>query len=113
MEEHPVLRRPLFLLHPCQTGTIMDMVQQKDDDDLTPARWLGVDYSLKLRPEVVSDDSTRTTREAPQQTSDDEIGTSSDNYAGALRYLLIWLCVAGHRFKLGPCPQTWQKGFTF
>jgi ubiquitin-like-conjugating enzyme ATG10 len=77
-EDHPLLGRPFYLLHPCRTGDVM-------------GRLLGPRH-------LASGDSVEAAA----------AGATAEPESSSLRYLLAWMCVAGQPVGLSPSPEHWN-----
>ena len=84
-EEHPVLHCPAYMLHPCQTGEVMQLL-------------------LASEKEKESDDDD----DAVEERKTDTTSSNESREQHCLRYLLAWLCVAGGPFKLRLSPEEWH-----
>lgn len=92
-EEHPLLRRPFYMLHPCQTEAIMQLLTNPEDDsqlDGAPAA-----------AAAGSREATGATALPPQ--------AAPAAHGRMLRYLLAWLSVAGQPLGLSPPVELWLQ----
>ncbi|EFN54044.1 hypothetical protein CHLNCDRAFT_136113 [Chlorella variabilis] len=91
--EHPLLRRPFYMLHPCQTEAIMQLLTNPEDDsqlDGAPAA-----------AAAGSREATGATALPPQ--------AAPAAHGRMLRYLLAWLSVAGQPLGLSPPVELWLQ----
>lgn len=93
LQEHPLLRRPFYMLHPCQTEAIMQLLTNPEDDsqlDGAPAA-----------AAAGSREATGATALPPQ--------AAPAAHGRMLRYLLAWLSVAGQPLGLSPPVELWLQ----
>ncbi|KAL4856372.1 Ubiquitin-like-conjugating enzyme [Chlorella vulgaris] len=79
--EHPLLGRPMLMLHPCQTEAVMKLLVEGEDEEAQPAG---------------CGSAAPASRAAP-----------SAGQRPLLRYLLAWLSVAGQPLGLSPPAALW------
>ena len=80
-EDHPVLHRPFYLLHPCQTRSVMAL----------------------LRGEPAADSGGEAAASGQRQGEEEAAAE-----AEGLHYLAAWLCVVSQPLGLSPSPAEWR-----
>lgn len=86
-EHHPVLHRPFYMLHPCQTGQVMEELIQKMD-------------------QLSHGDGEERVERSRGSTP------GAEKQEDGCRYLLAWLSVAGRPVGGAPTPIEWQDAMT-
>ena len=84
-EHHPVLHRPFYMLHPCQTGQIMEELLSRSTERLL----------IKTTAAVENSNSR-----------------NDDGLKDGCMYLLAWLSVVGRPMGVAPTPAEWQDAVT-
>ena len=108
VQDHPVLNRPCFMLHPCQTAALLELMlpsmsgsRTKFADTHPPA--VGLHDSganaAQLTTRLLCSDDSRASCEAHAEQNSPPIATCNAA-AWQLRYMLAWWSVVGSVVKL-------------
>lgn len=124
-EEHPFLHRPFLMLHPCQTGAIMQLLtdgRANREATALPAACAAPAAGLSTTKAAVAaaaaggleeiqaaDSEGHGCGALPAAPAGKALAATGRGSRCALRYLLAWLSVAGQPLGLGVPAELWVQ----